>query len=214
MTASAIAPACALISALALPPGVAHADGAGVITPAGPERAAVAAAVADAMSGRARRIVPDAVAEARAALAAGAVPVEALVAFRRVREQIDEGWRAYLRVAAEVAARRLASARTDAEALVALPGGAELYADAALRLGAVLGHLGRRDEAEAVLALALALDPDRPVTSPSSPPTSSRPSPPPAPPRPRAALRVATTPPARAWPSTASTSAARRSTST
>ena len=58
---------------------------------------------------------------------------------------------------------RLAVARTDAEALVALPGGAALYADASLRLGAVLGNLGRATDAQAALALALALDPDRPI---------------------------------------------------
>jgi len=142
---------------------VVHADGAGVIAQ-GADRAAVAGAMASAMTGRAGRIVPDAVAAARTAVAAGAVPIEALVKFRRVREQVDEGWRAYLRVAVENAALRLAAARTEAEALVALPGGAELYADAALRLGVVLGHLGRRTESQAVLQLALALDPDRPIT--------------------------------------------------
>ena len=142
---------------------VAYADGAGVIAQ-GADRAAVAGAMANAMTGRAGRIVPDAVTEARTAVAAGAVPIEALVKFRRVREQVDEGWRAYLRVAVENAALRLAAARTEAEALVALPGGAELYADAALRLGVVLGHLGRRTESQAVLQLALALDPDRPIT--------------------------------------------------
>jgi hypothetical protein len=142
----------------------AHADGAGVIAAAGPDRTAVAGAMANAMTGRAGRIVADAVAEARAAVAVGAVPVEALARFRRVREQVDEGWKAYLRVAVENAQLRLAAARTEAEALVALPGGAELYADAALRLGVVLGHLGRRSESQAILALALALDPDRPIT--------------------------------------------------
>ena len=155
-----------LLAAGAIAVGIshAHADGAGVIAAAGPDRAAVAGAMASAMTGRAGRIVPDGVAEARAAVAAGAVPIEALAKFRRVREQVDEGWRAYLRVAVENAALRLASARTEAEALVALPGGAELYADAALRLGVVLGHLGRRSESQAVLSLALALDPDRPIT--------------------------------------------------
>lgn len=143
---------------------VARADGAGIIAAHGPERAAVAAAMARAMTGRAERIVPDAVAEARAAVAAGAVPIDDVARFRRVREQVDEGWRAYLRVAVENAALRLAAARTEAEALVALPGGAEVYADAALRLGIVLGHLGRRTESQTVLALALALDPDRPIT--------------------------------------------------
>ncbi|MBA3499325.1 MAG: hypothetical protein H0T65_03075, partial [Deltaproteobacteria bacterium] len=46
-------------------PRVAHADGAGVIAAQGADRAAVAGAMANAMTGRAERIVPDAVAEAR-----------------------------------------------------------------------------------------------------------------------------------------------------
>ena len=142
----------------------AHADGAGVIASQSDDRAQVAQAMAAAMAGRANRIVPDAVGEARAQVALGAVPSEALARFRRVRELVDEGWRAYLRVAVENAQRKLAAARTEAEALVALPGGAEVYADAALRLGVVLDKLGRRKESQAVLALALALDPDRPVT--------------------------------------------------
>ena len=152
--------ACALVFAISH----AAADGTGVIAAHGPERAAVAGALADAMRGRASRIVADAVAEARAAVAAGAVPIETLAKFRVVREEIAEGWRAYLRVALENAALRLAAARREAEELVALPGGAEVYADAALRLGIVLDRLGRRSDAQAVLALALALDPDRPIT--------------------------------------------------
>src|SRR5262249_20140716 len=81
----------------------------------------------------------------------------------RVREMIDDGWRAFLRVQIDVAQSRLAAARAQAEPLAALPGGAELYADAALRLGAVLQyrHIAH---APAVLALALAPDPDRPIT--------------------------------------------------
>ncbi|MEJ7600315.1 MAG: hypothetical protein WKG01_20565 [Kofleriaceae bacterium] len=142
----------------------AGADGSGVIAASTTDRGTVATAMVAAMQGRAGRIIGDAVGEARAAVAAGAVPVETLARFRRVRSLIDEGWSAYLRVAVEVAALRLASARTEAEPLVALPGGAELYADAALRLGAVLGHLGRTAESRAVLALALALDPERPIT--------------------------------------------------
>jgi hypothetical protein len=156
--------ACAIAIAT---PRAAGADGAGVIAADGPDRAAVAEAMARALAGRAAgraRVVADAVAEARAALAAGAVPADELARFRGVRAQIDEGWRAYLRVAVESAGLRLAGARTEAEGLLALPGGAEVYADAALRLGAVLGHLGRKAEAQAVLALALALDPDRPIT--------------------------------------------------
>lgn len=157
--------ACALIIAI---PQHAGADGAGVIavtsSGATSDRAAVATAMAEAMVGRAGRLLDDAVADARAAITAGAVPIETLQRFRRAREQIDEGWRAYLRVAVELSASRLATARTEAESLVAFPGGSELYADAALRLGAVLGHLGRKPESQAVLALALALDPDRPIT--------------------------------------------------
>ncbi len=157
--------ACTIIISLGFAtPRLARGDGAGVIAASSTDRRAVAAAMADALAVRARRVVPDAVAEARLALAAGAVPVATMVRFRRVRELVDEGWRAYLRVAVEVAALRLAPARTEAEALVALPGGAEVYADAALRLGAVLGHLGRTSESQSILGLALALDPDRPVT--------------------------------------------------
>ena len=166
--------ACAIaVAVAAAAPRAVDADGAGVIAANGPDRAAVAEAMARAIAGAeawrsrgaaAGRVVADAVGEARAALAAGAVPAEALALFRSVREQIDEGWQAYLRVAVESAQLRLAGARAEAEALLVLPGGAEVYADAALRLGAVLGHLGRKAEAQAVLALALALDPDRPIT--------------------------------------------------
>jgi hypothetical protein len=143
----------------------ARADGVGVVgvsvtsTDAATVRKAVAAAV-----GPGRRVVDDAVTEARGNIMAGAVPAASLERFRRVREQIDEAWRAYLRVQVDFAASRLAAARTDAESLVALPTGALLYADASLRLGAVLAHLGRTQEAQAILALALALDPDRQIT--------------------------------------------------
>ncbi len=155
--------ACAVLIPLAIPRRAA-ADGAGVIAASKSDRSAVADAMGQAMAGRAGRISVDAVAEARSAVAAGAVPTETLAAFRKVREQVDEGWRAYLRVAVEAAASRLVAARTAAESLVGLPGGPELYADAALRLGAVLGHLGRTAESQAVFSLALALDPDRPIT--------------------------------------------------
>ena len=134
-----------------------------IAIPSGDDRAAEARAVAAAIDSKGP-VVEDAIAQARAAVAAGAVSVETLQRFRRVREQIDEGWRAYSRVQFDFAQSRLASARTEAEALVALPGGAALYADAALKLGAVLGHIGRAQEAETVIALALALDPDRPIT--------------------------------------------------
>ena len=143
--------------AIALPQ-IAAADGVGVIA-APAERAALVQAI-----GERGRVIPDAIAEARAAIGAGAVPADQMLRFRRVRETIDEGWAAYLRVAIDFAAARLAAARTEAETIAALPGGTELYADASLRLGAVLGKLGRETESHAALALALALDPDRPVT--------------------------------------------------
>lgn len=155
--------AALMIAAFAIPRS-AGADGTGVIAVSKSDRAALADAMGQAMAGRAGRLVVDAVSEARAAIAAGAVPVDTLAQFKKVREQIDEGWRAYLRVAVEAAASRLVAARTAAEPLVGLPGGAELYADAALRLGAVLAHLGRTADAQAVLALSVALDPERAIT--------------------------------------------------
>jgi hypothetical protein len=153
--------ACAIAIAVS---GSARADGIGVVA-AGTDRAAASKAMAGAIAeARPARIVDDAVAEARVAVAAGAVPLATLERFRRVREQVDEGWRAFLRVQVDFAASRLATARTEAEGLVALPGGPALYADASLRLGAVLGYLGRTAESQASLALALALDPERPIT--------------------------------------------------
>ena len=155
--------ACAIAIAAAATP--ARAEGIGVVAASTGDRAAVGKAMAGALAeARAPRVVDDAVADARAAIVAGAVPAATLERFRRVREQIDEAWRAFLRVQVDFAASRLAAARTEAETLVALPGGAVLYADAALRLGAVLGHLNRTSESHAILALALALDPERPIT--------------------------------------------------
>lgn len=154
--------AAAMLS-LALVTSPAHAEGIGVIAVGeAADRTAVATALAEVIGAR-TRVVGDAVAEARAQLAAGAVPVATLAQFRRVREMVDEGWRAYLRVQIDFAQSRLAAARGEAEALVALPGGIELYADAALRLGAVLQQR-RNPDAAAVFALALALDPARPIT--------------------------------------------------
>ncbi len=146
----------AITCAIALAARSAAADRIGVIAAGDRDVTAAMAAAAGA--------VPDALGEARAAIAGGAVPPERLEQFRHVREQIDEAWRAYLRVQLDFAQSRLAAARTAAEPLVALPGGDALYADAGLRLGAVLGHAGRAAESQAILALALALDPDRPIT--------------------------------------------------
>ncbi len=146
--------------------GSARADGIGVVAVAarGGNRGAAGRAIAGAVGeGRPVRVVEDAIAQARGAIAAGAVPISTLERFRRVRTQIDDAWRAFLRVQVDFAASRLASARTEAEGLVALQGGAAIYADASLRLGAVLAYLGRTAEARATLALALALDPARPI---------------------------------------------------
>ncbi|HTL38123.1 MAG TPA: PEGA domain-containing protein [Kofleriaceae bacterium] len=146
----------------------AHGEGTGVIavttSPDVTDAASVRTAIATSIAPPRTRIVEDAVTEGRAALSDGAVPTATLEHYRRLREQIDEGWRAYLRVQVDFAASRLAAARTDAESVVALPGGALIYADASLRLGAVLAQLGRTQESQAALSLALALDPDRPIT--------------------------------------------------
>ncbi len=163
--------ACAI--AIVMATTHAHADGIGVFAvvdaaaDGAGERSAVAAAVTEAIEaspGHPARVVTDAITEARTTVAAGAVPVATLERFRHVREQIDEGWRAFLRVQIELAASRLSSARIDAESILALPGGTVLYADASLRLGAVLGHQGRLAESHAAIALALALDPERSIT--------------------------------------------------
>jgi hypothetical protein len=154
------------IGAIVMTSAIAHAGGTGVVTLAEPaRRAAVATALATAMrEAKVARAVDDALAEARTAGAAGAVPIETMLRFRRVREQIEEGWRAYHGVQLDFAASRLAAARTEAEALLVLQGAAALYADASLRLGAVLAQLGRQAESHDAIALALALDPDRPIS--------------------------------------------------
>ncbi len=157
---------CAIAIAV---PRVAAGDGAGVAAASvsSTDRGAVAAALAAAMGEGA---AVDAVGRARAALEAGAVPVETLQRFKRVRELVDDGRTAYVHVELAFAQSRLAVARTEAESIVALPGGAALYADASLLLGIVLDRLGHAQDAQAAIALALALDPDRPVTLAEFPP--------------------------------------------
>jgi hypothetical protein len=124
------------------------------------------ARIATAMSTTTGRFVDDAVAVARAAIAAGAVPIDVMARFHHVRDQIDQGWKAYKLVDLTFAASRLASARTEAEGLLALPGGIELYADATLKLGLVEVHtqMARVADGHADLVLAIALDPDRAIT--------------------------------------------------
>jgi hypothetical protein len=146
--------------------GPAFAGGTGivVVAPHDQRPAATAAMVEAVRQGGAVRIVADALGAAREAVAAGAVPLQAMVEFRRVREMIEAGWRAYHNVQLELAAQQLVAARIAAERLLALPGMTALYADASLRLGAVLAQLGRTAEAYEATVLALALDPDRPIT--------------------------------------------------
>lgn len=142
----------------------AHAEGTGVIAAqiGSAARGGLADALVAAIGARGR-VVGDAVAEAQARLAAGAVPAGGLAGFRQVRAQIDDGWRAYLRAQLGDALATLAAARRAAEPLVALAGGAELYADATLRLGVAL-QARQSPEAAGLLALAIALDPARPIT--------------------------------------------------
>lgn len=151
-------------------PRVAHGGGIGVVALADPVQR-VAAAIATAVRGAvAVRVIDDARSEARGAAATGAVAVETLQHFRRIREQIDDGWRAYHNVQFAAAASRFTAAREAAEALLVLRGGAALYADASLRLGVVLARLGRTTAARDALALSLALDPERPISPLEFPP--------------------------------------------
>ena len=108
---------------------------------------------------------PDAIAAARAARRAGAEPVEVVARFAEVSALMAEGWRAYAAADPEFAAARLAAARTAALDLLTLDGGRALYADASLRLGVALLHLGRGAEADDALRLAHALDGERAVTT-------------------------------------------------
>lgn len=159
-------------SAAAQPSGGAIAEASGrrvalVTVPAAgaPQTAAeLLAAARTALPRGAASSVGDGVALARAARQAGAVPAAQLAALARVIEAGAEGWRAYLQVAVPFAASRLGKARSDAEALLPLPGGLELYADLSLRLGAALLSLGRVDEAEDAFALSATLDGDREVS--------------------------------------------------
>lgn len=128
-----------------------------------PETPAELAAAASTAIGGAQ-VIGDGVALARQARSKGAVPAAQLAAMARVIDAGAEGWRAYLQVAVPFAASRLGKARSDAEALLPLAGGLELYADLSLRLGAALLSLGRVEEAEDALALSAALDPEREVS--------------------------------------------------
>lgn len=143
-------------------PAAAERAGAIVVRASEPAVDPVALTAALASAGVAEPEVLDATAAARAR---GAEPRAALAGFAAVEQLVSEGWRAYVAADPEFAAARLAAARTAAEALVTLDGGLEVYADASLRLGVALLHLGQRDAAARALRLAHALDPARPVTA-------------------------------------------------
>jgi hypothetical protein len=150
----------------------AHAQRLAVVTvpaagaPESPAQLLAAAAALDGGAGKrgAVTVVGDGVALARAARSRGAVAAAQLATMARVIDAGAEGWRAYLQVAVPFAASRLGKARSDAELLLPLSGGLELYADLSLRLGAALLSLGRVEEAEDALALSAAIDPEREVS--------------------------------------------------
>lgn len=167
--AAPIAIACALAAAAAAPVAAERGGVVVIATAAAPATVDdTARAVARGLTAIGAAADPataaaaiDALAAARAARARGAVPAGRLRGFARAAQLAAEGWRAYLAVDGEFAAARLAAARAEAEDLLALDGGRELYADVALRLGLVLTALGRTGDGGEVVRLAHALDPAR-----------------------------------------------------
>ena len=146
----------------------ARADRIGIVATSAPEAPATSVRLGDELEraalDRGATPVRDPFAVARRRIAAGAVERARLSSFGRAAQLLDEGWRSYLRVRHEFAASRLGSARTEAEKVLDLPGGLELYAEISLRLGAVKLELGQGTEADADFRLAAKLAPDRAVT--------------------------------------------------
>jgi hypothetical protein len=151
--------AIALVGAASVPASRAHAERVGVVTVATPDAPASRTQLRDTSG------LPDALAAAAVAITAGAVPASRLERFTTVRTLAESGWQAFLDVQPAVAAASLARARADAEALLVLDGGPELYADISLRLGVVLDHNGKTDEGADAIRLALALDPTRELST-------------------------------------------------
>jgi hypothetical protein len=120
--------------------------------------------VAQAARDAGAEVVTSPLSEARARLAAGAVPRQTLATFARAQQLIDEGWRSYLEVRPDYALSRLSEARRVAVGTLPLDGGNELVAEASLLLGAVKLGMGRQADAEVDFRLARSLAPDRPVT--------------------------------------------------
>ncbi len=148
--------------------GAARADGIGIASYQGTDAPASAARVRAEVARVAREVgvttTADPFAEARHELELGAVPRSQLAGFRRVRQLVDQGWRAYLTVEPSYAASRLSEARRLAESVLPLDGGVETYADVSLRLAVVSLDLGRKEEAAELFRIAAILDPDREVT--------------------------------------------------
>jgi hypothetical protein len=140
----------------------------GIIATSAPEAPVSGGRLGDALeavaSDRGTTPIRDPFADAAQRIADGAVRKARLSSFARASQLLEEGWRNYLRVQYQFAASRLGSARQEAETLLDLPGGLELYAEISLRLGAVKLELSRRDEAAADFRVAAILDPDRSVT--------------------------------------------------
>ncbi len=144
--------------------GVARAEHLGVIAldgRAAPVERAELARRAAAIAGDA---TTDVLSTAAANLRAGAVAAATLERFTQVRAAAEQAWQAFLQVQPEAAEAQLSRARRDAEELVPLAGGVELYADISLRLGAVLDYQGKKTEAGVAIRTALALDPERALT--------------------------------------------------
>jgi hypothetical protein len=145
-------------------PAAARAERLGVIAIEGKDAPVTARALGARISAAVPDATDDVLGAARTNLRAGAVARSRLERFTQVRALAESGWQAFLDVQADTARARLARARGEAEELLVLPGGPELYADASLRLGAVLDYLGQRDAAGDAIRVALALDPGRALT--------------------------------------------------
>ena len=142
----------------------AAADRTGVITIVGADAPVDRKRLEKAAGAVGGDVAPEALATAALNLRTGAVPRTRLERFAQVRAAAEQGWQSFLEVQAAFAQSRLAKARSDAEELLPLAGGVELYADISLRLGAVLDYLGRKQEGGEAIRIALALDPGRELT--------------------------------------------------
>lgn len=144
--------------------GVARAERVGIIALDGKAAPVDRADLADRAAAIAGDATTTVLATAAANLRAGAVAASRLERFTQVRAEADQAWQAFLQVQPDAAEAQLSRARRDAEELLTLAGGLELYADICLRLGAVLDYQGKHDDAGVAIRTAFALDPDRELT--------------------------------------------------